>query len=83
MDKGVKKAILRQEKYNVKLLHSIQELIDLIVDYKEEKKNKLMYVCNTILEIKKTNMKYNNIKIKDFPDINIAYKDMKEREEYM
>lgn len=52
--------------------------------YKEYiEKNNLMYVCDTILEIKKANMRYNDIKIKDFPDINIEYEDMKGREEYM
>ncbi len=177
MDKGVKKAISCLENYNIKILDSIQELIDIISNYGNERKNEvlnyissfnlkplieekiclnsweleeesievddisimgiynldilennnnnlivgcdigiclkgefscldyensyysseetdyiykeyiekneLMYVCNTILEIKKTNMEYKDIKIKDFPDINIEYEDMKGREEYM
>ena len=39
-----------------------------------------MYVCNTILEIKKTNMEYKDIQIKEFPDIDIEYEYMKGRE---
>lgn len=177
MDKGVKKAISCLENYKVKILDSIQELIDAIGDYEEEKKkeilnyisafdlkplieekyclnsweleeesievddisimgiynldilennnnnlivecdigvcltgkfscldyensyysseaseylykeyierNELMYVCNTILEIKKTNMEYKDIQIKDFPDIDIEYEYMKGEEECM
>lgn len=39
-------------------------------------RDELMYVCDTIIEIKKDNDKFNQLTIKDFPEIEIDYNTM-------